>query len=64
MKQSEIKELTTEQLEEQLVKFQSEYSDLRSAHTMNSLENPLVIRKVRRTIARVQTELTNRALNA
>ena len=64
MKQSEVKALSATELEEKLVKFQSEYADLKANHAMNSLENPLVIRKVRRTIARLQTELTNRELNA
>lgn len=64
MKQSEVKALSATELEDKLVKFQSEYADLKSNHAMNPLENPLVIRKVRRTIARLQTELTHRELNA
>jgi len=34
------------------------------AHTLSPLENPLVIRKVRKTIARIATELTKREANA
>ncbi|MFC5044225.1 50S ribosomal protein L29 [Aquimarina hainanensis] len=63
MKQSEVKELSTAELQEQLSKSQREYSDLRMAHAMSPLENPLQIRKVRRSIARIATELTKRELN-
>ncbi|MFL1895757.1 50S ribosomal protein L29 [Aquimarina sp. W85] len=63
MKQSEVKELSTAELQEQLGKSQKEYSDLKMAHTMSPLENPLQIRKARRSIARIATELTKRELN-
>ncbi|TYP73496.1 50S ribosomal protein L29 [Aquimarina intermedia] len=63
MKQSEVKELSTAELQEQLGKSQKEYSDLKMAHTMSPLENPLQIRKARKSIARIATELTKRELN-
>ncbi|GGX17072.1 MULTISPECIES: 50S ribosomal protein L29 [Aquimarina] len=63
MKQSEVKELSTAELQEELGKSQKAYSDLRMAHAMSPLENPLQLRKVRRSIARIATELTKRELN-
>ena len=63
MRQSEVKEKSTAELQEELGKFRKEYSDLKMAHTMSPLENPLQIRKVRRSIARMETELRNRELN-
>ena len=63
MKQSEVKELSTAELQEELGKSRKEYSDLRMAHAMSPLENPLQLRKVRRSIARIATELTKRELN-
>ena len=53
MKQSEVKELSTAELQEELGKSQKAYSDLRMAHAMSPLENPLQLRKVRRSIARI-----------
>jgi len=63
MKQSEVKELSTAELQEEFSKSQKAYSDLRMAHAMSPLENPLQLRKVRRSIARIATELTKRELN-
>ncbi len=63
MKQSQVKESSTAELQEELGKTQKEYSDLRMAHAMSPLENPLQLRKVRRSIARIATELTKRELN-
>ncbi|GAA4271303.1 50S ribosomal protein L29 [Aquimarina gracilis] len=63
MKQSQVKESSTAELQEELSKTRKEYSDLRMAHAMSPLENPLQLRKVRRSIARMATELTKRELN-
>ncbi|MEA1785883.1 50S ribosomal protein L29 [Arenibacter sp. GZD96] len=60
MKQSEIKELTIEELKEKLAEFKKQNADLKIAHFVTPLENPLQIRKVRRTVARLATELTKR----
>ncbi|OED35067.1 50S ribosomal protein L29 [Flavobacteriaceae bacterium (ex Bugula neritina AB1)] len=63
MRQSEVIEKSTAELQEELGKSRKEYSDLKMAHTMSPLENPLQLRKVRRSIARIETELTKRELN-
>ena len=62
MKQSEIKELSVEELNEKLVLFRKNYTDLKLAHAISPLETPLQLRNVRRTVARIATELTNREL--
>jgi len=62
MKQSEIKELSVEELQEKFGIFKKNYTDLKLAHAISPLESPLQLRNVRRTIARIATELTNREL--
>jgi len=62
MKQSEIKELSVEQLKQNLAEHRKQHADLKIAHSVTPLENPLQIRKVRRTVARLATELTKREL--
>ncbi len=62
MKQSEIKELSIEELKERLADFKKQHEDLKMAHSVTPLENPLQIRHTRRTVARLATELTKREL--
>jgi len=62
MKQSEIIELSTEELKEQLGSLKKNYTDLKMAHSISPLETPLQLRALRRTVARVATELTKREL--
>ena len=60
MKQSEIKELSVAELQEKLGETKKSYTDLKMAHTISPLENPIQLRSIRRAIARIATELTNR----
>ena len=60
MKQSEIKELSVSDLQEKLVSLKKSYTDLKMAHAISPLENPLEVRALRKTVARIATELTNR----
>ena len=62
MRQSEIKELSIEELKEKLAEFKKQHADLKMAHAVTPLENPLQIRKTRRTVARLATEITKREL--
>ena len=62
MKQSEVKELSTAELQEKIGEFKKGYSDLKMAHAISPLENPIELRNMRRTVARLSTELTNREL--
>jgi len=60
MKQSEINEASTADLQEALAEKKQAYSDLKMAHTISPLENPIQLRTQRRSISRIATELTKR----
>jgi large subunit ribosomal protein L29 len=60
MKQSEIKQLSIADLQEKLSETKKSYTDLKMAHAISPLDNPIQLRVARRTVARVATELTNR----
>ncbi len=62
MKQSEIKELSVAELQQKLKELKKNHSDLKVAHAISPLDNPIQLRSVRRTVARVATELTKREL--
>ena len=62
MKQSEIKGLSNAELQEKLGETKKSYADLRMAHAISPLENPIQLRTMRRTIAKLATELNNREL--
>ena len=60
MKQSEIREASTAELQERIAEYKKTLSDLRIAHAISPLENPIQLRIVRRNVARLATELTKR----
>ncbi len=60
MKQTEIKAMSTEELREKMADMKKQYADLKMAHTVTPLENPLQLRNARRTVARLATELNKR----
>ena len=62
MKQSEIKNLSAAELQEKLSQLRKVYSDLKSAHAISPIANPLQIRSARKAVARVATALTKREL--
>ena len=62
MKQTEIKSLSATELQEKLNQTKKAYADLKMAHAISPIENPLQIRSIRRTVARLATELTKREL--
>ncbi|MBW3517629.1 MULTISPECIES: 50S ribosomal protein L29 [unclassified Flavobacterium] len=62
MKQSEIVNLSAAELQDGLSQLKKTYTDLKSAHAISPIENPLQIRSLRRSIARVSTELSKREL--
>ncbi|MEM6515318.1 MAG: 50S ribosomal protein L29 [Bacteroidota bacterium] len=62
MKQAEIAKLSVTELQEKLVETKKSYSDLKMAHAVSPLENPIQLRNVRRSVARIATELTKREL--
>ncbi len=62
MKQSEVKEKSVAELQEELIKAKKAYTDLKMAHAISPLENPIQLRGHRRTVARIAAELTKRQL--
>ena len=62
MKQKEVKELSIDELSEKLLSFQKELSDLKVTHAISPIENPMQIKNLRKTIARINTELTARSI--
>lgn len=55
MNMSEIKDLTADQLADELLKLKKEQLNLRFQQASGQLENSARIREVRRTIARLKT---------
>ena len=62
MKQSEIKILTDDELVDKLQSLIKSQEDVKLTHVVSPIENPLVIRKNKRTIARMKTELAKRKI--
>lgn len=61
MKQKEITILTDDELNDKLGAFQKNLHDMKLTHAVSPLENPLQIRNIRRTIARLKAEISNRS---
>ena len=60
MKKADIKNLSVEDIKVQLADAKANYSKMKLAHKISPLENPIQIRDLRKTIARLNTELTNK----
>lgn len=56
----DLKEMTVESLKGRITEDKLRLKKLQFAHAMTPLENPMIIRGVRREIARLQTELNTR----
>ena len=63
MKIAEVRELSTNELTERLEAEQANYKNMVLNHAISPLENPSQIKKLRRDIARMKTELRQRELN-
>lgn len=63
MKIAEIRELTTAELQERLESETANYENVKFNHHVSPLENPSVIKKLRRDIARMKGELRQREIN-
>lgn len=63
MKNSEIRELSTKDLEEKLENAQTTLHQMKINHSITPLENPSQLRTMRHDIARMKTELHQRELN-
>jgi|AntDeeMinimDraft_5_1070356.scaffolds.fasta_scaffold00320_15 large subunit ribosomal protein L29 len=63
MEQSEVKELSKDQLREEIDKNMQSYFELKRAHAISPLENPMQLRETRRSVARLKTEMSKRDEN-
>lgn len=64
MKTSEIKNLTTEELQSRIAEEKAMLDNIKFNHTISPLDNPMSIRAKRRDIARMMTEANNRVAAA
>ena len=64
MKQQVIKELSTNDMIERLAEEKERLTKMKLTHAVSPVENPETIKEVRRTIARLKTELRRRELEA
>ena len=62
MKQKEVKELSVEELGEKLKSFKKELSEMKMTHAISPIENPMQIKNLRKTVARINTELTSKSI--
>jgi len=60
MKQAEIIKLTDTEIQEEIEKKSGALADLKMAHAVSPLENPSQLKTIRKSIARLNTELTKR----
>lgn len=58
MKNADIRNLSAGDLQNKLAELKAEYQKTKLAHRISPVENPIQIRDLRRTIARLETELT------
>lgn len=64
MKQEEIAQLSIEDVNDRIIDMKDQLKKMELTHVVSPLENPLQIRSIRRTIARLNTELTKRKKQA
>ena len=55
MKVNELKEMTMEELDQQLVEIKKEQFNLKLQQVSGQLENPARIKELRRSVARIKT---------
>ncbi|MCF7817938.1 MAG: 50S ribosomal protein L29 [Kiritimatiellales bacterium] len=55
MKVKELKEMTMEELDQQLADIKKEQFNLQLQHVSGQLENPARVKELRRTVARIKT---------
>ena len=64
MKTKELRELTVEELNKKVKELSEELFNLRFRHATGQLENPNVLKTVKKDIARVKTVIRERELKA
>ena len=63
MKIAEIRELSTAELQDRVEADVMRYAQMKLNHAISPLENPELLKKMRRDIARMKGELRSRELN-
>ena len=63
MKMKEIRDLSTAELETQILDLKKELFNLRFQHATNQLDNPMRIAEVKKTIAKMKTVVRERSLS-
>ncbi|MBO6304665.1 MAG: 50S ribosomal protein L29 [Selenomonadaceae bacterium] len=61
MKPSEIREMSAEDMREKLASLKEELFNLRFQHATGQLDNPMRIKEVKKSIARIKTIQTEQA---
>ncbi len=61
MKPADIKGMSDDQLKDELLKLKKEQFNLRFQKASGQLENTALVRRIRRNVARIKTELNARA---
>ena len=64
MKQQEITKLSVEDVKKRITDLSEQLLKMKLSHKVAPMENPIQIRRVRRSIARLNTELTKRESQA
>ena len=58
MKKADIKNLSAGDIQNKLAEVKADFNKLKLFHAISPIENPIQIRDMRKTIARLETELT------
>ncbi|QDP84834.1 50S ribosomal protein L29 [Chryseobacterium sp. SNU WT5] len=58
MKKADIKNLSAGDLQNKLAEARADFNKMKLSHSVSPIENPIQIRDMRKTIARLETELT------
>ena len=60
----ELKEYSDQDLRSELAETEAQYQKIQFDHSIKGLDNPLLLREIRRDIARLKTEVRRRELEA
>ncbi len=63
MKNSEVRELTTKEIEERVDAEKTVLLKLKMNHAVSPLDNPMKMKRTRKDVARMMTELRKRQLS-
>ncbi|MGZ5192333.1 MAG: 50S ribosomal protein L29 [Kaistella sp.] len=58
MKKADIKNLSAGDIQNKLAEVKTNFNKLKLSHAISPIENPIQIKDMRKTIARLETELT------